>query len=629
VHFTERPQDIGPTEASTAPVSATGPTRRPLKPVLIGAVSALLVLLVAAVWLSWSLPLSRALEPLPDPAVVLLTREGQPFARRGAYKEAPVEVEALPPHVPKAFLAIEDRRFYRHPGIDLRGVARAGIANLRAGRVVQGGSTITQQLAKTTFLKPDRSLRRKAQELLIAFWLELRLTKEEILERYLSSVYFGQGVYGLGAASRHYFDRPPERLTIGQAALLAGVVKAPSAGNPIAHPRKAAARGDLVLDAMVETGAISPAQAKAAHGAKAHPGRRVLPVGGYFADWAEPQVRSAFDAGYGEVEVLTTLDARLQRRAERTVRRILAQEGAARGAGQAALVAMRTDGSVIAMVGGRDYKTSQFNRVVQARRQPGSAFKLFVYLAALRDGADPDMFVSQDPITVDGWTPRNFDRTTGGDLTLRDAFARSSNIAAVRVAETAGRPAVIKAARDLGVRSPIPGDATLSLGTGEITLAELAAAYACVASGQAPVTPHGLPLPETKTPRLRDLPRRERENLLDLLHAAVAEGTGSQARLPQAVFGKTGTSQDYRDAVFVGFTGDIVTAVWVGNDDRSPMKDVTGGGLPARIWREFMRGAIAAGEIPRGPPENARPPPSDGRRLEDTIRRLLRVLSGD
>jgi penicillin-binding protein 1A len=623
-----RPDEGPPTSDASSNQAVPEPGRRRLKALVIGLAWLSILLLIGVVWLSWSLPLSRALEPRPNPAVVLISVDGQAFARRGAYKEPPIGVKALPPHVVNAFLAVEDRRFYRHAGVDLRGVARAAVANMRARRVVQGGSTITQQLAKTTFLKPERTLRRKAQEVLITFWLELRLTKQEIIDRYLSSVYFGQGVYGLGAASRHYFNRPPEQLTIGQAAVLAGVVKAPSASNPIAHPKKAARRADVVLQAMVETGAITAAQAKAAQGAKARPGRRVLPVGGYFADWVEPQVRSAFDAGYGEVEVRTTLDARLQRRAERTVRRLLSREGAGRGAGQAAIIAMRTDGAVLAMVGGRDYKASQFNRAVQAHRQPGSAFKLFVYLAALRDGAKPDMLVSQEPITVDGWTPRNFDRSAGGDLTLREAFAKSSNIAAVRVAETAGRPAVIKAARDLGVRSPMPNDATLPLGTGEMSLAELAAAYAGIAAGRAPVTPRGLPPSLHTTTQTRTLRAREREAMLDLLHAAVADGTGAQARLPQAVFGKTGTSQDHRDAVFVGFTGDVVTAVWVGNDDRSPMRGVTGGGLPAQIWREFMLGAIQAGELPRGPKETS-PPPRGGSELESAIRRLLDALAGD
>ena len=620
-------------EAPAAPrAEPPRPRGRWLGPLVLGLAIGALLVAALGLWLTWSLPLSRALEPLPNPAVVLLTQDGQAFARRGAYKEAPVTVETLPPHVVKAFLSIEDRRFYRHWGVDLRGVARAWVTNLRAGHVVQGGSTITQQLAKTSFLKPDRSLKRKLQEVFVALWLELRLTKNEILARYLSSIYFGQGVYGLGAASRHYFDRPPEQLTAGQAALLAGLVKAPSALNPIDHPKAAAARANLVLAAMVETHALTPAQAQAAQGARVRPGRKVLPVGGYFADWVGPQVRSAFDAGYGEVKVATTLDARLQRRAERTVRRVLDASGAARGARQAALVAMRTDGSVVAMVGGRDYAKSQFNRVVQAHRQPGSAFKLFVYLAAVRDGAEPDSLVSQEPITLGKWTPRNFDRSSGGYLTLRDAFARSSNIAAVRVAQTAGRAQVIRAARDLGVQSPLPDDPTLALGAGELTLAELTAAYAGIAGDHAPVTPRGLPFPEGLAPAGRDTLRpRDREAMLDLLHAAVAEGTGTGARLPQAVFGKTGTTQDYRDALFVGFTGDLVVGVWVGNDDHSPMKGVTGGGLPAQIWREFLSGAIAAGEVPRGPPELPPPEPEaepEGHGFGGALKRLFHDLFG-
>jgi penicillin-binding protein 1A len=285
--------------------------------------------------LSWRLPLSRALEPLPNPAVVLLTEDGRPFARRGSYKEAPVSVAALPPHVAKAFVSIEDRRFYRHFGLDLQGMARAAVVNMRARRVVEGGSTITQQLAKTSFLASDRSFRRKAQEAFIALWLELRLTKDEILERYLSSIYFGEGVYGLGAASRHYFNHAPEQLTLSEAALLAGLVKAPSALNPIDHPRAAAARARVVLAAMADTGAISPTQARTAPPARIRPGRPTLRVGGYFSDWVGPQVRSAFEASYGEIQVTTTLDRRLQRRGEQVVRRVLAQSGRSRNASQA------------------------------------------------------------------------------------------------------------------------------------------------------------------------------------------------------------------------------------------------------------------------------------------------------
>ena len=561
-------------------------------------------------WLSWRLPVSRALEPLPSPALVLVSADGRPFARRGALKDRPVEVAALPAHVPAAFVAIEDRRFYRHFGVDLLGVGRAMATNLRERRIRQGGSTITQQLAKTAFLSPERTFRRKAQEVFIALWLEARLTKAEILSRYLSSVYFGEGVYGLRAAAQHYFAKPPEQLAVGEAAMLAGLVKAPSALNPVDHPQAAARRQRVVLDAMVEQKLVTAAVAERArrvHLRVAEP----LPVGGYFADWAAPQVKQALDAQYGRIQVRTTLDTRLQRRAERTVRAWLDGPGRRQGATQAALVAMRPDGAVVAMVGGRSYAASQFNRAVQAKRQPGSAFKLFVYLAALRDGATPDSLVSEAPITVGGWSPRNYEGGSGGVLTLREAFARSSNIAAVRISETVGRGRVTAAAGSLGVTSPLADDATLPLGTSETTLLELTSAYAAVAAGQAPVKPYALADGADRLQASRALAPRERAELLDLLSAAVEEGTAHAARLGQPTFGKTGTTQEHRDAVFVGFTGDIVVGVWVGNDDHSPMKGVTGGGLPAQIWRSFTASALDAGLV-----ERVRPPPPPPALLE-------------
>ncbi|MDB5446931.1 MAG: penicillin-binding protein [Phenylobacterium sp.] len=563
--------------------------------------AATLVLLVA--WLSWRLPVSRALDPLPSPALVLVSADGHPFARRGAVKDRPVEVAQLPPQVPAAFVAIEDRRFYRHFGVDLIGVGRALVTDIRQRRFVQGGSTITQQLAKTAFLTPERTLRRKAQEVFVALWLELRLTKKEILSRYLSSVYFGDGVFGLRAAAQHYFGKPPEQLSAGEAALLAGLVKAPSALNPIQHADAALARQRLVLAAMVDTKQITPDQALRARRVRIHP-PEPLPVGGYFADWAAPQVKQTLDVQYGEVRVRTTLDSRLQRRAERAVRAWLDGPGRRQGASEAALVAMRPDGAVVAMVGGRDYGRSQFNRAVQAKRQPGSAFKLFVYLAALRDGARPDSLVSEAPITVGGWRPRNFERSSGGELTLRDAFAQSSNIAAVRLTQDVGRERVAQAAQDLGVTSPLVRDATLPLGTSEMTLLELTSAYAAVASGHTPVRPMALQDDEAPPPATEPLRADTRAGLLDLMGAAVQTGTARAARLDQPVFGKTGTTQEHRDAVFVGFTGDIIVGVWVGNDDHSPMKGVTGGGLPAQIWRDFVGGALQAGLV-----ERVRPPP--------------------
>uniref|UniRef100_B0T2K9 Penicillin-binding protein, 1A family n=1 Tax=Caulobacter sp. (strain K31) TaxID=366602 RepID=B0T2K9_CAUSK len=578
---------------------------------------ALLPLAVLLVWLGASLPISRALEPLPSRAIILLDNQGQPFARRGAYKEPPVVIKALPPHVPAAFLAIEDRRFYHHLGIDPVGIVRAFVVNAKAHRTVQGGSTITQQLAKNAFLKPERSLRRKGQEAMIALWLELRLSKDEILSRYLSSIYFGDGVYGLGAAARHYFGKPPEQLSIGEAAMLAGIVKAPVDLDPVDHADKAGVRARLVLEAMVDTKAITRQQAEAAGHVAVRTTRADLPVGGYFADWISPQVKSAFDGpGYGEVRVPTTLDSRLQRIVERAVAGEM--RGASRiRAGQVAVVALRPDGQVVAMVGGTNYRQSPFNRAVQAQRQPGSAFKLFVYLAALRDGATPDSLMVGAPVTIGGWTPSNYEGGGGRDMTLRDAFAESNNVIAARVYQQAGGEAVVRAARDLGIASPLrEDDATLALGTAETNLLELTGAYAAVAAGQMPIRPYGRPPPAPA--QTKPLEPLAREALLDMMGAVVEEGTGRAARLPQRAYGKTGTTQDYRDALFIGFTGDLVVGVWVGNDDHSPMSRVVGGGVPAQIWRDVMTGGLKAGLVARDRPPEPRyaPEPEEEREVE-------------
>ncbi|HQR88925.1 MAG: penicillin-binding protein [Caulobacter sp. 32-67-35] len=588
----------------------------------------LAVLVLLFVWLADRLPISQALEPLPNRAIILLDNQGKPFARRGAYKEAPVVIGALPQHVPAAFLSTEDRRFYSHIGVDFRGIARAMRANSRAGRTVEGGSTITQQLAKNAFLEPERSWRRKAQEAVIAVYLELRLSKDEILARYLSSIYFGDGVYGLGAAARHYFGKAPEALSIGEAAMLAGMVKAPVNLNPVDHPKAAGARARLVLEAMVATKAITRQQADTSGKVVVRTTRADLPVGGYFADWISPQVKSAFDGpGYGEVRVTTTLDSRLQRIAERAVANRM--KGAAKvKAGQVALVAMRPDGQVVAMVGGQNYRQSPFNRAVQAQRQPGSAFKLFVYLAALRDGASPDDLIDAGRITIGGWTPANYEGGEGYDLTLRDAFAQSSNTAAARVWQTAGGPAVVQAAHDLGIDSPLKADdATLSLGTAETNLLELTSAYAAVAAGKGPSFPHGRPF--KSPPPQAKLDPGQREALLDLLAAVVQEGTGRAARLSQRAYGKTGTTQDHRDALFVGFTGDLVVGVWIGNDDQTPMNRVVGGGLPALIWRDVMTGGLKAGLIAKDRAPRPRFEPGPEREAEeefDPERRVPRWL---
>ncbi|HEX5776217.1 MAG TPA: PBP1A family penicillin-binding protein [Caulobacteraceae bacterium] len=570
--------------------------RRPWQFAALGGLAVVLL----ALWLTWALPLGRALEPLPSPTLVLVSADGKAFARRGAYKEAPVVAGELPEHVPGAFIAIEDKRFYEHIGLDARAIARAFRNNVRAGGVSEGGSTITQQLAKNAFLSNRRTLRRKAQEAVIALYLEGRLSKEEILSRYLSSVYFGEGVFGLRAAARQYFDKTPEDLTIGEAAMLAGIIKAPSRLAPTEDLEAARERQRVVLQAMVDADMITERQARRARNVRVREGRPSLPVGSYFADWVSPQAKRAFERAYGEVVVKTTLDSRLQSRAERIIRNRLAADGGRLNAGEAALVAMRTDGSVVALVGGRDYKVSQYNRAADAKRQPGSAFKLFVYLTALREGATPDHRVMDSPVRLGNWTPQNHEaKYLGRPITLREAFARSSNVAAVRVLQQVGARDVIRTARDLGVESPLPRDATVALGTGSVTLMEMTAAYAAIAAGQAPVRPHGLAdqVPAGDTERLS---AGEQRGMMDLMRAVVTSGTGRAANLGAPAYGKTGTTQDYRDALFIGFVGDLVVGVWVGNDDNEPMRRVQGGGLPAQIWREFMSYALSVGQARGG-----------------------------
>jgi penicillin-binding protein 1A len=559
------------------------------------------LVLVTLLWLIVTAPLSRALEPLEDPAMLLLSAEGKPIARRGAIKDRPVTIAELDPLTPNAFIAIEDRRFRRHWGIDLRAIGRAMVANVQAGGVRQGGSTITQQLAKTSFLSSDRSLKRKAQEVIIAFWLEAWLTKDEILSRYLSSVYFGDGVYGLRAASRHYFGRSPENLNLGQSAMLAGMVQAPSRLAPTRNLELARKRSKLVLRAMADTKIISLARARDAKLARPVAQAAKVPTGTYFADWVAPAAQKAFDADYGEVRVATTLDADLQRIAVRAV------ANAAIGDAQAALVAMRPDGRVVAMVGGRSYANSPFNRATQARRQPGSAFKLFVYLAALRAGYRPSDMIEDRPITVEGWSPANSDGVYRGEITLREAFLRSSNAAAVRLSERVGRQNVLRAARELGIRSPLPDGPSVALGTAGVSLLELTSAYAAIAGGRYPVKARGLPLQPADDGIAAFFQRggsldRERDwgPMLDLLWASANEGTGRRAALGVPTFGKTGTTQNNRDALFIGFAGNLVVGVWIGRDDDKSLGKMTGGTAPARLWRSFMTSALAV-DGSRGP----------------------------
>ncbi|MEE4350287.1 MAG: PBP1A family penicillin-binding protein [Pacificimonas sp.] len=557
--------------------------------------------------LAWTAPLGKALEPLDEPAIVLEAANGTPIARRGQYKAEPVDINALPPHVYNAFIAIEDQRFFSHWGLDPRGIGRALGANVREGAVVQGGSTITQQLAKTAFLSSERSLWRKAQEAVIALWLELWLTKEEILERYLSSVYFGEGAWGLGAASQTYFSKVPGELTLGESAMLAGLMKAPSRLAPTQNYAGARERGKLVIAAMKEQGLITDAEWSAARKAEMNPGRDNLPVGSYFADWISPVAKNMVRAGYGETRIRTTLDFDMQQTAQRILQRRLARSSATQGA----LIAMRPDGRVLAMVGGTDYRASAFNRAVQAKRQSGSAFKLFVYLTALRSGMNPNSMVEDAPVTLGNWQPSNYDDSYAGPITLESAFARSSNVAAARLADRVGVEAMTDAARDLGVDSELGDDLTIALGSSSTTLLEMTAAYAAVAAGRYPIEPYGIEEQEDGSLGAR-LERalggeqrtlREQRDLLQLLNAVMERGTARRINLAINDYGKTGTTQDNRDALFIGFVPGLVVGVWVGNDDNSPTNGVTGSNVPADIWREFV---LAASPEARSAEERAR-----------------------
>ena len=592
----------------------------------LGAAGVLFFLAIG--WLIFTAPLSKSLEPPAPPSITLLAADGTPIARHGAIIGKPVDAQKLPAHVTNAFLAIEDRRFRSHWGVDPVGITRAMFHNVAAGGLREGGSTITQQLAKNAFLDSDRTAARKIREVMIAFWLEAWLSKDEILSRYLSNVYFGDNVYGLSAAAKHYFSTTPDKLTIGQAAMLAGLVKAPSRLAPTGNLKGAQKRQMLVIDAMQRGGFISAAEARGVSPATLRPDKvRDLPDGTYFADWVLPAARDQAGAISTAATVRTTLDTRLQRAAERAVRQAGLRQA------QAAVVVMRPDGRVVAMVGGRSYADSPFNRATQARRQPGSTFKLFVYFAALRSGMTPDSMIDDSPVTIGNWSPKNSSGRYRGQITLRQAFAISSNVAAARLTQQVGVRNVIRAARDLGISTPIPDEATIALGTANVSLLELTGAYAAIASGTYPVEARGLEdAPDrswyeqlTRGPTRMD--ERLRSQMMELLAASIASGTGRQAALAIPSYGKTGTTQDSRDALFVGFAGGLVTGVWVGNDDNSPNAGLSGGGVPARLWSSFMQRALRTGPRQQAPEPSEIAPPEEDVTPADAINMIMPDLA--
>ena len=558
---------------------------------------------------------SRFLSDLPDVSsllvrsashdVTLLDVHGRLIARRGLTQGAMIDIKDLPSYVPNAFIAIEDRRFRDHLGLDPIGLVRAAYQNMMAGHVVQGGSTLTQQLAKNLFLESERTYDRKMQEALLAIYLESRYTKDQILTLYLNRVYFGAGVYGIEAAAERFFGKHASTLTLPEAAMLAGSVKAPARYNPLADADASKTRSRLVLQAMQDSGFIDDIARLEAASSRPRIVRGAGTDGsGYFTDWVIAHIPGYIGETTEALIVQTSFDLDMQAQAENTVATALASDGATINASQGALVSMTPDGAIRAMVGGRSYEQSPFNRATEALRQPGSAFKPFVYLTALEHGLTPSDMVNDQPVNIRGWKPADFDDEYKGPISLTEAFAISSNSVAAQLTDRVGPKVVVKTARRLGITSPLDGNVSIALGTSAVTPLELTGAYAPFANGGDGIVPFGIVSIKTKTGRTLYSrtgsgvgPVMSSENdaqMVQLMTATVTYGTGKSARLsdrPSA--GKTGTTQDFHDAWFVGYSADLVTGVWIGNDNSSAMKHATGGGLPARIFKTFMENALA------------------------------------
>jgi penicillin-binding protein 1A len=548
-------------------------------------------------------PIIAALDDRP-PNVTILAADGTVLAERGL-RRGHVRLDALPPYLVQAVIATEDRRFYSHFGVDPLGLVRATFRNAKAGGVVEGGSTITQQLAKNLFLSPKRTMMRKLEEVIYAIWLEQRFTKEEILELYINRVYFGGGTYGVEAACQHYFGKSARDVTLSQAALLAGLLKAPSKYAPTRSVKLASARIDEVLDNMVEAGFLSEDAARRASEQPLNLSAKGDDTGyPYAIDWVAELLPEYVDEKNNDLIVETTIDAGLQRASQEALRHMLDEEGPARNAHEGAVVVLDPSGGVKAVVGGRSYSASPFDRAVKALRQPGSAFKPFVYLTALENGYTPDSVAYDGPTRIAGWSPKNYTGNYQGEVTLRDSLAHSINTVAVRLGAEVGPSAVVRTAQRLGIQSKLSDNPSIALGTSEVTLLELTSAYAPFANGGQGVLPHIIT--RVKNGDGKVLYARQRTTfgqvispanvaaMNDMLGATITSGTGKQAAIDgHIVAGKTGTTQSFRDAWFVGYTAHYVGAVWIGNDDGSRMKKVTGGTLPAKLWHEIMLYALA------------------------------------
>lgn len=555
------------------------------------------------VWYGAQLP-SATTWAIPDrpPNVKIVAVDGSLIANRGATGGEALGIHQMSPYIPEAVIAIEDRRFYSHFGVDPIGLARAMVTNIMAGHLVQGGSTLTQQLAKNLFLTADRTIGRKVQEVLLALWLEHEYTKDQILEMYLNRVYFGSGAYGVEAASRRYFNKSARDVTLPEAALLAGLLKAPSRLSPARNPKLAEERAQVVLAAMREQGLVSDSEMTAAI---SHPAKRAAAfwTGSehYVADAVMEELPSLIGEVRQDVIVDTTVDLVLQKFAENAIHDLIAKEGKKRKVGQGALVSIDNTGAVRAMVGGYDYANSQFDRSTEAKRQPGSAFKPFVYVTALEQGRTPDSVRNDAPVKIGKWTPDNYGGKYYGPVTLETALSKSLNSVAAQLIMETGAKNVVSTAHRMGIVSDLEPNASLALGTSEVTLMELTSAYVPFANGGYRARPYiikrvttlkGKVLYEQTADNMsRAISPQIAGEMNRMMEKTLTDGTARAARIDRPAAGKTGTSQKSRDAWFIGYTANLTTGVWFGNDDGSPTNHVTGGSLPARAWKAFMEKA--------------------------------------
>lgn len=542
--------------------------------------------------------IEQAISRTRQPSTTITAENGNEIMSFGSVYSSIIMPDDLPKYVSQAIVATEDRRFYQHFGFDFISFTRAMITNLIHRRYVQGGSTITQQVAKNLFLTPQKNIKRKVQELLLAFWLERKFTKDQILALYMNRVYLGNGTYGIESAANKYFQKASNDLNLREAAILAGMLKAPSRYNPIASKTLAEERSKVVLQNMVNAGLITDTEMKQALTMRLGPEISDKVNGGkYFAEWVYNEVNALLGEREEDVYVHTTLDQDIQEAAEEILQESI-KANRHKNVTQGAVVVMGKDGAIRAMVGGVNYDKSPFNRAVSALRQPGSAFKPFVYLTALQMGYSPQDTIEDTAIAIGKWRPENIDKKYHGTVTLREALVKSYNLATIDLAEKIGRRSIIANAKRMGITTPLVNDATLSLGTSEVKVLDMAVAYASLANGGYAVWPYGILEIFSRDGyerymRQPDEPRRILDThavmeLNSMLEDVINRGTGRRAKLSSYAAGKTGTSQDFRDAWFVGFTGKYICAVWVGNDDNSPMKGVTGGTLPAEIWHKIM-----------------------------------------